>query len=226
MISQIKPLRIKYFLPFNFEISTICVTIRLAEDGICKVITLSKSLESVKQLAAWQLLLIIYKKTDEWYIEWQSVTMSDNEWQWVVVSVNFLSFFFERNLLIGTLKRNTHNFKNLQRYYDINITHNLIVSSVGSGHPDQYSYEIPYEYLSGWENLSDKIISPKRKHYFLYRICNNFFRAALFLEKLLFHISSESIRRHNSYFLGGAISSEQLPFWRAPVPEQLLLCSS
>ena len=94
MISQIKPLRIKYFLPFNFEITTICVAIRLTEDRICKVITLSKSLESVKQLAAWQLLLIIYKKTDEWYIEWHSVTMSHNEWQWVVVSVNFLFFFF------------------------------------------------------------------------------------------------------------------------------------
>ena len=25
-------------------------------------------------------LLIVYKKTDEWYIEWQQMTTSDNEW--------------------------------------------------------------------------------------------------------------------------------------------------
>ena len=62
--------------------------------------------------------------------------------------------------------------------------HNLIISSVGSGHPDQYSYEIPHENLSEWENLSEiphenlsewenlteKIISTKRKHYFKLRI--------------------------------------------------------
>ena len=24
---------------------------------------------------------IVYKKTDEWYIEWQQVTASDNNWQ-------------------------------------------------------------------------------------------------------------------------------------------------
>ena len=33
MISQTKPLKIKYFLPFNFSITNICVAIRLAEDG-------------------------------------------------------------------------------------------------------------------------------------------------------------------------------------------------
>ena len=33
MISQTKPLKIKYFLPFNFLISKICVAIRLAENG-------------------------------------------------------------------------------------------------------------------------------------------------------------------------------------------------
>ena len=35
---------------------------------------------------------IVYKKTDEWYIEWQRVatsgTTSDNEWQWVTMSEN------------------------------------------------------------------------------------------------------------------------------------------
>ena len=25
-------------------------------------------------------IMIVYKKTDEWYIEWQRVTTSDNEW--------------------------------------------------------------------------------------------------------------------------------------------------
>ena len=29
-------------------------------------------------------LTIVYKKTDEWYIEWQRVTTNDNEWQRVV----------------------------------------------------------------------------------------------------------------------------------------------
>ena len=33
MISQIKPLKIKSFLPFNFAITKICVAIHLAEDG-------------------------------------------------------------------------------------------------------------------------------------------------------------------------------------------------
>ena len=62
--------------------------------------------------------------------------------------------------------------------------HNLIISSVGSDHPDQYSYEIPHEYLSGWENLSEKIISIKHKHYFPYRICINIF--SISSEHLLF----------------------------------------
>ena len=61
-----------------------------------------------------ELSLIGYKKTDEWYIEWQRME---------------------------------------QRVTTI---------LVGSGHPDRYSYEIPNEYLSGWGNLSGKIISIKR----------------------------------------------------------------
>ena len=36
--------------------------------------------------------LIVYKKTDEWYIEWQRMTNSDNEWynewQWMTTSDN------------------------------------------------------------------------------------------------------------------------------------------
>ena len=33
MISQTKTLKIKYFLPFNFALTKICVAIRLAEGG-------------------------------------------------------------------------------------------------------------------------------------------------------------------------------------------------
>ena len=29
-------------------------------------------------------IMIIYKKTDEWYIEWHRMTTSDNEWHRVV----------------------------------------------------------------------------------------------------------------------------------------------
>ena len=32
------------------------------------------------------LILIIYKKKDEWYIEWQRMTTNDNEWQRVAMS--------------------------------------------------------------------------------------------------------------------------------------------
>ena len=36
---------------------------------------------------------------------------------------------------------------------------NLIISSsVSFGHPDKYSYGILHEHLSGWRNLSKKII--------------------------------------------------------------------
>ena len=38
----------------------------------------------------------------------------------------------------------------------------MISSSVGSGHPGKYSYEIHHEYLKWWGNLSGKIISVKR----------------------------------------------------------------
>ena len=53
--------------------------------------------------------------------------------------------------------------------------HDLIISFVGFGHPDQYLYVIPHEYLSGWENLAEKIILTKRKRCFPYHICSNFF---------------------------------------------------
>ena len=86
-------------------------------------------------LAAWQLFLIVYKKTDEWRIEWQWVTTSDNEWynewqristsdttsdnermttsdnewQWVIVSANFL--FFREELANRHLKENSLNLE-------------------------------------------------------------------------------------------------------------------
>ena len=67
---------------------------------------------------------IVYKMSDEWYIEWQRVITSDNEWQRLVQRVTTtdsewqrlitkenewlfrpIFFFFERSLLISTLKR-------------------------------------------------------------------------------------------------------------------------
>ena len=43
-----------------------------------------------------KLQTIVYKKTDEWYIELQQVTAngtaSDNEWHGVFISANFLFF--------------------------------------------------------------------------------------------------------------------------------------
>ena len=61
--------------------------------------------------------------------------------------------------------------------------HNLsISSSVCSGHPGEHSYEIPHESSSGWENSSGKILSIS----LILTFSNgDFFRRALFLEKLL-----------------------------------------
>ena len=41
----------------------------------------------------------------------------------------------------------------------------MVSSSVGSGHPDKYSYDIPHEDLLGWGNFLGRIISIKRNHY-------------------------------------------------------------
>ena len=59
------------------------------------------------------------------------------------------------------------------------------------------------------------MISTERKRCFPYCICSNFFRTVLFLEKILPHIFSEYLLRHNSFFIGVAISSEQLLFLRS-----------
>ena len=40
----------------------------------------------------------------------------------------------------------------------------MISSSVGSGHPGKYSYEIPHKYFKGREYLSGKMISVKGNH--------------------------------------------------------------
>ena len=40
----------------------------------------------------------------------------------------------------------------------------MISSSVGSGQPGKYSFEIAHEYLTGWAKLSEKIISIKHNH--------------------------------------------------------------
>ena len=58
---------------------------------------------------------IVYKKTDEWYIELQRVTTNDNEWQQVVqrvtISANF-SFFQIREE--PTTKHPTENSLNIE----------------------------------------------------------------------------------------------------------------
>ena len=87
--------------------------------------------------------------------------------------------------------------------------HNLIVSLVGSDHPEQYSYEITYEYLSGWEILLEKIISTKHQHYFPYRICSNFLEQLYFLRSYFFTF----LRSH--YVDKTVTFSEQLLFLRS-----------
>ena len=47
---------------------------------------------------------------------------------------------------------------------------------------------------------------------FLFCICCDFFRTALFSEKLPLHTSSEQLLRHNSYFFGAAVSGNLLFF--------------
>ena len=81
--------------------------------------------------------------------------------------------------------------------------HNLIISSVGSGHTNQYSHEIPHEYLFGWEKFSEKIILTKRKHNFPYRMCSNFFWYSFTFGEAT-----------SSHFLRVTTSTQQLLFQR------------
>ena len=58
---------------------------------------------------------------------------------------------------------------------------------------------------------------------FLSRMCCDFFRTTLFLERLLFHTFSEWLLRHSSYIFGADIFSEQLLF--SPFSEQSLFAA-
>ena len=107
------------------------------------------------------------------------------------------------------------------------LKHNLIISSIVSSHPDQYLYEIPHEYLSGRENLSEKIISAELKRYFPYCICSNVFKDSfIFGETTSSHFfrvttSTQQLLFRSSYFVRTATF-----FWGAPFPEQSLFCGS
>ena len=56
-------------------------------------------------------------------------------------------------------------------------------------------------YLGEKAKSLGEIISTKRKCYFLYRICNNFFRTALFLEKQIdiMVVAGAALCRQKSY---------------------------
>ena len=93
-------------------------------------------------------------------------------------------------------------YATLKIYEDTMTQKNLMISSwAGSSLPGKYSYEIPHGYLSGRANLSGKVISIKHNYQsslgffsnsnFPSRISSDFFRTALFLEKLLLHTFSE-----------------------------------
>ena len=82
----------------------------------------------------------------------------------------------------------------------------MISSSVGSGHPGKYSYEIPHEYLSGRVNLSGKIISIKHNHQSnlgFFQIAISLLRRALFLAFSHFFrvtTSTQQLLSWSSYF--------------------------
>ena len=92
--------------------------------------------------------------------------------------------------------------------------HNVMISSfVGSGHPVKCSYEIPLNtYQSEGTSRVFGVFFSSNGDFFS-PICCDFFRTVLILEKLLLHTFSELVLRHNSYFFGVAISSEQLVFF-------------
>ena len=92
--------------------------------------------------------------------------------------------------------------------------HNLMITSwVGSGHPGKDSHEIPHESLSGWGNLSGKIISIKRNHYSNLR----------FFCKCGFPFSYMLQLFQNSFIYGEATSSH---FFRVTTSTQQLLFRS
>ena len=82
----------------------------------------------------------------------------------------------------------------------------MIASSIVSGYPGKYSYEIPHQYFSGWENLSGKIFEG-----------NQFF-------KWLFPFSHMLLLFEDSFVFGEATSSQ---FFRlTTLTQQLLFRSS
>ena len=105
--------------------------------------------------------------------------------------------------------------------------YNLIISSIVSGHPDQYLYEIPHEYLSGREKPSEKIISAELKRYFPYCICSNVFKDSFIFGETtssqFFRVttSTQQLLFRSSYFVRTATF-----FWGAPFPEQSHFCCS
>ena len=109
----------------------------------------------------------------------------------------------------------------------------MITSSVDSGHPSKDSHEIPHESLSGWGNLSGKIISIKRNHYSNLRFfCKCGFPFSYMLQ--LFQNSFIYGEATSSHFFRVTTSTQQLlfrssyffiaaAFWGAPFSEQSLL---
>ena len=85
----------------------------------------------------------------------------------------------------------------------------MISSSVGSA---QYSWGISYEYLTGWGNLSRKIISIKRNHYsnlvfFFFQVAISLLaRVATYQENFIFGEAT------SSHFFRVTTSTEQLYF--------------
>ena len=85
-------------------------------------------------METWQKKNIVYKKTDEWYIEWQRVTTNDNKWynewqrvirndsewyrKWQRVSTSdhssYFFFFFFQIKEESTMKHSKENFLNLE----------------------------------------------------------------------------------------------------------------
>ena len=103
--------------------------------------------------------------------------------------------------------------------------HNLIISSsVGSGHPGKYWYEIPHEYLLGWGNLLGKINSLIWIFFFdwgfLFSNMMLLFQSSfIFGETTSSHIfrvaiSTQQLIFRSSYFFKAAV------FWVIPCSEQ------
>ena len=88
----------------------------------------------------------------------------------------------------------------------------MIYSSVGSGHPGKYSYEIPHEYLKWSGNLLGKIISVKRNH----QSNLGFFFKQRFLPSHMLPLFQDNFiqgEATSSHFFRVTVSTQQLLFW-------------